>query len=145
MWWRWTTEVDGTARAAADGDDLSGASAAVGGGSGDDDGRQERTLMGKRLEWVAQHLRAFRMSLAAHNHCIVVVHWSSLPSHWRRPIVEVVLDNVNVEVVVIIVVVVVVVTAVAFHFPIVVVAITAILVVGVVGICRRVAGGVASC
>jgi hypothetical protein len=66
-----------------------------------------------------------------------------LPSHRRRPIVEVVLDNVNVEVIVIIVVVVV--TAVAFHFPIVVVAITAILVVGVVGICRRVAGGVASC
>jgi hypothetical protein len=83
------------------------------------------------------------MLLAAHNHCIVFVHWSSLPSHRRRPIVEVVLDNVNVEVIVIIVVVVV--TAVAFHFPIVVVAITAILVVGVVGICRRVAGGVASC
>jgi cobalamin synthase len=83
------------------------------------------------------------MSLAAHNHCIVVVHWSSLPSHRRRPIVEVVIDNVNVEVVVIVVVVVL--TAVVFHFPVVVFAITAILVVGVVGICRRVAGGVASC
>ena len=35
------------ARAAADGDDLPGASAAVGGGGGGDDGRQGRTLTGK--------------------------------------------------------------------------------------------------
>ena len=32
-------EVDGTARAAADGDDLPGASASVGGGGGGNDGR----------------------------------------------------------------------------------------------------------
>ena len=70
------------------------------------------------------------MSLAAHRHRIVVIHSSLSPSHCRRPIVVVVLDDVNVDAVV--VVVVVVVTAVVFHFPIVVVAIAAIIVVGVV-------------
>ncbi len=40
-------EVDGTARVAADGDNLPGASAAVGGGGGGDDGRRGRTLTGK--------------------------------------------------------------------------------------------------
>ena len=52
------------------------------------------------------------------------------PSHRRRPIVVVVLDDVNVDVVV--VVNVVIVTAVVFHFPIVVVAIAAIIVFSVV-------------
>ena len=70
------------------------------------------------------------MSLAAHRHCIVVIHLSSLPSHRRRPIVVVVLDDIKVDVVV--VVVVVIVTAVVFHLPIVVVAIAAIIVVGIV-------------
>ena len=70
------------------------------------------------------------MSLAAHRHRIVVIHLSSLPSHRRRPIVVVVLDDINVDVVV--VVVVVIVTAVVFHLPIVVVAIAAIIVVGIV-------------
>ena len=36
-------EVDGTARAAADGDDLPGASASVGSGGGGNDSRQGRT------------------------------------------------------------------------------------------------------
>ena len=40
----------GTARAAVDGDDLPGASAAVSGSGDDDDGRQGRTLMGKGRE-----------------------------------------------------------------------------------------------
>jgi hypothetical protein len=70
------------------------------------------------------------VSLAAHRHRIVVIHSSSSPSHCRRPIVVVVLDDVNVDAVV--VVVVVVVTAVVFHFPIVIVAIAAIIVVGLV-------------
>jgi len=68
--------------------------------------------------------------LAAHRHRIVVIHLSLLPSHHRRPIVVVVLDDVNVDVIV--VVVVVVVTSVVFHFPIVVVAIAAIIVIGIV-------------
>ena len=43
-------EVDGTARAAADGEDLPGASAAVSGSGDDNDGRQGRTLTGKGQE-----------------------------------------------------------------------------------------------
>jgi hypothetical protein len=68
--------------------------------------------------------------LAAHRHRIIVVHSSSLPSHCCRPIVVVVLNDVNVNVVV--VVVVLVVTSIAFHFSIVVVAIAAIIVLVVV-------------
>jgi len=75
-------------------------------------------------------LRAFCVLLAAHRHRIVVVHSSSSPSHCRRPIVIVVLNDVNVDVAVVIVVVGV--AAVVFHFPIVIVAITTIIVVVVV-------------
>ena len=53
-------EVDGTARAAADGDDLPGASAAVGGGGGGDDGRRGRTLTGKGREPGGEHRRVWR-------------------------------------------------------------------------------------
>jgi len=70
------------------------------------------------------------VTLAAHRHRIVVVHSSSSPSHCRRPIVVVVLNDVNVNVVV--VVVVLVVTSITFHFPIVVVAIVAIIVLVIV-------------
>jgi len=70
------------------------------------------------------------VSLAAHRHRIVVVHSSLLPSHCCRPIVVVVLDDVNVDVVEDGVAVVV--TAVVFHLPIVVVTIATIIVVGVV-------------
>ena len=42
----------GTARAAEDSNDLPGASAAIGGGSGNNDGRRSRTLTGKGLELV---------------------------------------------------------------------------------------------
>jgi hypothetical protein len=60
LWRRWTTEVDRTVRAAADGDDLSGASAAIGGGGGDDDddGRRGRTLPGKGREPARQRRHA---------------------------------------------------------------------------------------
>jgi hypothetical protein len=68
---------------------------------------------------VARRSRAFCVSLAAHRHRIVVIHLSSSPSHRRRPIVVVVLDNVNVDVVEDDAVVFV--TAVVFHLPIVVV------------------------
>jgi hypothetical protein len=71
------------------------------------------------------------VSLAAHRHRIVIIHSSSSPFHCRRPIVFIILTDVNVGVVAVVVVVVIV-TAVVFHFPIVVVAIAAIIVVGVV-------------
>ena len=47
-------------RAAADGDDLPGASAAIGGGGGDDDddGRRGRTLPGKGQEPARQRRQA---------------------------------------------------------------------------------------
>ena len=70
------------------------------------------------------------MLLVAHRHRIVVIHSSLSPSHRCRPIVVVVLDNVNVDVVKDDVVIVV--TAVLFNLPIVVVAIAAIIVVGIV-------------
>jgi hypothetical protein len=68
---------------------------------------------------VARRFRAFCVSLAAHRHRIVIIHLSSSPSHRRRPIVVVVLNNVNVDVVEDDAVVFV--TAVVFHLPIVVV------------------------
>lgn len=74
---------------------------------------------------------AGRPSPSHRRHPFVLVAISSSSSHrCRRPIVVIVLDNVNVDVVEDDVVVVV--TAVVFHFPIVVVAIAAIIVVGVV-------------
>ncbi len=52
-------EVDGTVRAAADGDDLPGTSASVGGGSGGNDGRRGRTADGGRrtLTGKGRHVR----------------------------------------------------------------------------------------
>ena len=49
------------ARAAADGDDMPGASAAVGGSGGEDDGRQGWTLTGKGREPV-QRQRQVRLN-----------------------------------------------------------------------------------
>ena len=90
-----------------------------------------------------RRLRAFCVSLAAHCHRIVVVQSCSSPSHPRRPIVVIILDDVNVDVIVIVVVIVI--TAVVFHFPIVIVAIATILVFGVVVVAVAVIINIVAC
>jgi hypothetical protein len=66
-----------------------------------------------------------------------------LPSHCHRPIVVVVLNDINVDVIVIVVVIVI--TAVVFHFPIINVAIATILVVGAIVVAVTVIIDIVAC
>ena len=58
-------EVDGTARAAVDGDDLPGASASVGDGGGGNDGRRGRTADadGQGAPWPQYYEKTIRTNL----------------------------------------------------------------------------------
>jgi hypothetical protein len=58
LWQRWTTEVEGTARAAVGGNDLLGVSAVVGSGGNNDNGRQGQTLTSKGREQARQRWQA---------------------------------------------------------------------------------------